>query len=156
MQDASRCIEEVMRVLRPGGRFGILELTRPSHWFLRLGHTLYLKTALPVIGKVLLANKQAYSYLCNSIQNFSSPTELESVMQEKGFQQTWRQPLMGGVATIIGGQKGAHIPQKKQDAWEEPRLATASRRLSRLVTPRNTPLCMGHRASSPRRMAIPR
>lgn len=105
VQSPRRCIAEVLRVLKPGGRLGILELTRPKNSLLNWGHSLYLKSILPVMGKLFLSNKEAYSYLCNSIQTFVSPDALEKVMKEEGFRESYQVPLIGGVATLIMGRK---------------------------------------------------
>lgn len=105
VQQPSRCIQDVLRVLKPGGCFGILELTRPSSQILRFGHQIYLRTFLPLFGKWLTANQDAYDYLRNSIDTFISPEELENLMKEQGFIQTKRCTLMGGIATILTGCK---------------------------------------------------
>lgn len=104
VQQPSRCIQDVFRVLKPGGRFGILELTRPNNRLLRFGHHLYLRT-LPLLGKWLTANKDAYQYLCQSIHTFIAPQELENLLQAQGFVHTQRYSLMGGIATILIGHK---------------------------------------------------
>ncbi|HRD55650.1 MAG TPA: bifunctional demethylmenaquinone methyltransferase/2-methoxy-6-polyprenyl-1,4-benzoquinol methylase UbiE [Parachlamydiaceae bacterium] len=100
-----KCIHEVFRVLKPGGTFGILELTEPKNRILKYGHKLYLKIFLPIIGRFFASNKQAYEYLSSSIKNFTKPENIETAMQEAGFVQTSRKPLTGGIATIIQGKK---------------------------------------------------
>lgn len=100
-----KCIKDVFRVLQPGGSFGILELTIPNHKLLRFGHRLYLRTMLPIIGKVLTSNQEAYQYLCNSINTFIAPQALKGLMQEAGFGNVHIHPLCGGIATILVGQK---------------------------------------------------
>lgn len=105
VKDPAACIQEAYRVLKPNGRFGILELTRPEHSLLRFGHTLYLKTALPIFGRWLTANREAYQYLCNSIHTFIAPNELEELFLKTGFTHTSRLSLSGGIATILIGYK---------------------------------------------------
>jgi demethylmenaquinone methyltransferase / 2-methoxy-6-polyprenyl-1,4-benzoquinol methylase len=104
VKEPLRCLREVHRLLKPGGRFGILELTEPSNPLLRFGHRLYLKTMLPVLGKLLTSNQEAYSYLCNSIQSFIKPQELAKLMGEAGFVDIEVKPLHGGIATLIIGR----------------------------------------------------
>lgn len=99
------CIRDVHRVLKSGGTFGILELTRPTNALLRMKHTFYLKYLLPILGRFLTSNKEAYQYLCNSIHNFSKPKELEQILLRNGFVNTQITPLFGGIATIITAQK---------------------------------------------------
>lgn len=105
VKEPIKCIEEVYRVLEPGGRFAILELTQPKNRFMRLGHSCYLRFILPQIGRLLTKNKEAYQYLCQSIHSFVDPQVLENQMKETGFIQTACKPLNGGIATIISGRK---------------------------------------------------
>jgi demethylmenaquinone methyltransferase / 2-methoxy-6-polyprenyl-1,4-benzoquinol methylase len=102
----SQCISDVYRVLKPGGTFGILELTRPNNGVLRAAHQFYLRTFMPLMGKLLTSNQEAYEYLCNSINTFIPPTQLQHLMQENGFHNIQCQPLFGGIATILSGKKG--------------------------------------------------
>lgn len=105
VKDPALCINDVFRVLKPGGSFGILELTRPASTFLRLGHQFYLRTIMPLFGKWLTDNKEAYQYLAQSIQTFIEPREIENVLKEAGFIETKCRSLSGGIATIIVGYK---------------------------------------------------
>lgn len=98
-------MQEIYRVLKPGGRFGILELTRPHYSALRWGHYWYLRTILPILGKWLTDNKEAYQYLKNSIETFISPRELTTLLHDQGFEILKCQALMGGIATLLVGQK---------------------------------------------------
>ncbi|WP_075882846.1 bifunctional demethylmenaquinone methyltransferase/2-methoxy-6-polyprenyl-1,4-benzoquinol methylase UbiE [Candidatus Protochlamydia sp. W-9] len=98
-------LQETYRVLKPGGCLGILELTRPENKFLQIGHQLYLKTLLPLLGKWLTANENAYQYLRKSIHTFIPPGELEELVKTAGFINTSRYSLAGGIATIITGFK---------------------------------------------------
>jgi demethylmenaquinone methyltransferase / 2-methoxy-6-polyprenyl-1,4-benzoquinol methylase len=104
VQDPRRCIKDVYRVLKHGGSFGILELTQPGNRFLRFGHSLYLRRFLPIIGKMVTSNKEAYRYLCDSIHAFT-PEELKHQMESVGFKEIKQHPLFGGVATVLVGVK---------------------------------------------------
>ena len=84
VNDPQKCFCEVFRVLSSGGVFGILELTQPAHPLLRWGHQLYLRKGLPLMGKWLTDNQEAYRYLCNSIQVFTPPSELEKMLMRAG------------------------------------------------------------------------
>lgn len=101
VQNTKKCLQEVYRVLQKGGVFGLLELTRPNNRFLQMGHSVYLKGALPILGKMITKNKQAYQYLSSSIGSFISTDLLIKLLQEVGFDKVVATPLMGGIATII-------------------------------------------------------
>lgn len=101
VKDPEKCFGEVFRVLRAGGEYGILELTEPTSSVLRFGHRIYLKTILPIVGKLATSNKDAYQYLCNSIHAFTKPDHLKTLLEKAGFCQTKVIPLTGGIATLI-------------------------------------------------------
>lgn len=105
IKNPENCIKEAFRVLKPGGVFGILELTRPKSALMRMGHQIYLRTALPLLGKWMTSNADAYQYLCNSIHQFIAPEKLASMLSQAGFQDTCQIPLTFGIATIITGLK---------------------------------------------------
>lgn len=105
VKEPIRCIEETLRVLKPGGCLGILELTRPNSRILYWGHRIYMKILSPLVGKMLADNPDAYHYLTNSIDAFVSPSELAGTMQSVGFSDVQSIPILGGIATIILAQK---------------------------------------------------
>ncbi|MFT4553191.1 MAG: demethylmenaquinone methyltransferase/2-methoxy-6-polyprenyl-1,4-benzoquinol methylase [Chlamydiales bacterium] len=107
VQDPKKCIKEIHRILKPCGRIGILELTRPDNPFLRFFHKIYLTCILPILGKLVATNKEAYTYLSQSINHFSSPAVLSQILRESGFNNIEIKPLLGGIATILTAEKKA-------------------------------------------------
>lgn len=105
IKDPKKCIKEIYRVLIPGGCVGILELTQPKNPLMRLGHTLYLRIFLPILGKLFTSNKEAYQYLCKSISTFIPPEELKAIMTTAGFHHVESKSLLGGIATLLIGKK---------------------------------------------------
>lgn len=101
----NKCFAEIYRVLKDGGNVGILELTQPKNSILKAGHTLYLNTVIPLMGKLITSNHDAYQYLCNSIKSFVQPQDLEKMLKAAGFKNTLVKPIMGGIATILIAQK---------------------------------------------------
>jgi demethylmenaquinone methyltransferase / 2-methoxy-6-polyprenyl-1,4-benzoquinol methylase len=100
-----KCFQEVHRILKPEGIFGILELTQPTHPVIRLGHSFYLKLILPILGKLITSNREAYQYLCSSIHDFVSPSHLEQQLKQAGFKHTIKKSLACGIATIFLASK---------------------------------------------------
>jgi len=101
VKEPLKCFQEVARVLKPNGRFSILELTRPTSSLFRFSHRLYLKFLLPILGKFAAQNIDAYRYLSKSVEDFASPKELEKKLVEAGLKPVKRISLMGGLSTIM-------------------------------------------------------
>lgn len=105
VRDPLRCIQEVHRVLKPGGTFGILELTRPAHPLLAFGHKVYLENVVPRLGKLFASDQAAYEYLCRSIKSFSEPSKISKMLTQSRFKGVQITPLWGGIATLITAKK---------------------------------------------------
>lgn len=105
VKDPEKCFQDVYRVLRPSGQFGILELTRPASSLLQRMHRLYLRYLLPILGKWAAKNIDAYHYLAESVQTFDSAEKLKEDLYKAGFSRVTCRPLMGGIATILVAEK---------------------------------------------------
>lgn len=105
IRSLDNCFKEAYRVLKPGGTFGILELTEPPSKILKPFHNFYLKWILPYVGGALTKNLKAYSYLHSSIKNFMKPSEIKELLVSKGFNKVEIKPLMGGIATLLIAEK---------------------------------------------------
>jgi demethylmenaquinone methyltransferase/2-methoxy-6-polyprenyl-1,4-benzoquinol methylase len=99
--DLSRAIDELRRVLRPGGRLGILEITRPRGP-LRVFYSLWFDRIVPLLGKVLPGG-EAYTYLPASVRRFPGPDELAA--QLDGFRDVRYRLFAGGIVALHTGVK---------------------------------------------------
>jgi demethylmenaquinone methyltransferase/2-methoxy-6-polyprenyl-1,4-benzoquinol methylase len=98
-------IKEMYRVLRPGGRLVILELSRPTNPLIHFLFQYYSNKVIPWMGKRLSHNKAAYTYLPATIQVVPQGEEMLAIMQQAGFQHTCFQPLTFGTCTLYWGDK---------------------------------------------------
>ncbi len=95
---------EMRRVLRPGGRLAILELTPPSNRLMRPVHWLYTHRLVPLLGRCLSLGG-AYRYLAESIDHFPPVPRVLDSMRQAGFEDAEARPLSGGVVTLFSGLK---------------------------------------------------
>lgn len=91
---------ELARVLRPGGRIGLLEVDRPANPVVRFGHHLYFDRAVPFIGG-LLADRDAYRYLPESAVYLPEQDELVRMLVDAGFHRIQKRRHMFGAAQAI-------------------------------------------------------
>ncbi len=93
-------LAEMARVLRPGGRIGLLEVDRPSNPILRWGHGLYFGRVVPLIGAVL-SDRDAYRYLPDSVAYLPPAAELQAIVRTAGFTDVQHHRLSAGIAQLI-------------------------------------------------------
>lgn len=91
--------KEMRRLVKPGGQILSLELTRPRG-LVGFFHELYLRYLVPLVGGVVSGDRQAYSYLSQTIAGFLDPSELARSMREGGLEEVRVIPLSGGIVTI--------------------------------------------------------
>jgi demethylmenaquinone methyltransferase/2-methoxy-6-polyprenyl-1,4-benzoquinol methylase len=96
--------EELARVVRPGGRIGLLETAEPSNPVLRWGHGVYFGKVVPRLGG-WLSDRDAYGYLPRSAAYLPPPDELVDVFARTGFPDLRRTWLSGGIAQLLTGTR---------------------------------------------------
>jgi demethylmenaquinone methyltransferase / 2-methoxy-6-polyprenyl-1,4-benzoquinol methylase len=99
--DLEKGLAELRRVLKPGGRIGILEITRPRGP-LRLFYRLWFDVLIPLAGKILPGGK-AYTYLPASVRRFPGPEALAELMRAHGFADVTYRRLGGGIVALHTG-----------------------------------------------------
>ena len=105
LADLDRGLAELARVLKPGARLVVLDITTPSSSVLRPLYLLYFKHVLPVVGRLVSGHPTAYSYLPDSVMGFPQPEELAQRMTAAGLHDCGFERLSGGIASLSWGTK---------------------------------------------------
>ena len=99
LADLDKGLAQMARVLRPGGRLVILEITRPHREPLATFYSLWFDKVVPVLGSAA-GDAEAYSYLPESVRSFPEPRELAARIDAAGFDQIRWLLLAGGIIAI--------------------------------------------------------
>lgn len=99
--DLDRGLSEMARVVRPGGRVVVLEITTPRRPPLSTFFELWFDRAVPALGR--LVDRQAYSYLPSSVRRFPGPEELAAVMWRSGLREIRYVLTAGGIIALHVG-----------------------------------------------------
>lgn len=97
---AREYLSEVIRILKPGGRFVIVESSQPENKLIRSLFHLYLRSYVLRIGTRISGNRGAYRYLAESASRFYTPQELKRLLLDIGFSKVTYRPLLFGAAGI--------------------------------------------------------
>jgi len=98
--DIGNFIDETNRMLKPGGKLLILELSRPKKKAVRFFYRFYLKNVIPLLGGIISGRKSAYNYLAGTVSTFIDPETLAKMLEEKKFTDLKVFPQTFGIATI--------------------------------------------------------
>ncbi len=97
-------LAEVVRVLKPGGRFLCLEFSTPA-WWLKPFYDAYSALVIPRLGAAVAGAPEAYQYLIESIRRFPDQSEMAALLEQAGLRQvTWRN-FSFGIACLHVGAK---------------------------------------------------
>jgi demethylmenaquinone methyltransferase/2-methoxy-6-polyprenyl-1,4-benzoquinol methylase len=104
LADLDRGLAEMARVLKPGGRLVILEITQPTRPPLSTFYSLWFDRLVPVLG-TLAGDRAAYSYLPESVRSFPSPRDLAARMDSAALERIKVTVLAGGIIAIHSGAR---------------------------------------------------
>lgn len=96
---------EMYRVLSPGGVLCVIELSTPEHFPFRQLYKFYTYTIIPLVGRIISRDKQAYSYLPRSVAAVAQGEEMLDIFRSVGFKNCRLRRLTFGACTIYLGEK---------------------------------------------------
>lgn len=103
--DKPQALRDMLRVLKPGGRFLCLEFSKPTAKALEVPYDLWSFHGIPVIGELVSNDRDSYQYLVESIRKFPDQESFASLMRQAGFAKVSYRNFTGGVAAMHTGWK---------------------------------------------------
>jgi demethylmenaquinone methyltransferase / 2-methoxy-6-polyprenyl-1,4-benzoquinol methylase len=97
-------LEEMRRLLKPGGTLAILEFSQPPKPLMRALNNIYCHRIVPAIGGWVSGDREAYAYLPDSVRKFPNAPELAASMRRAGFDGVTFDYLTGGMAALHLGR----------------------------------------------------
>lgn len=102
-----QCLQEIYRVIKPGGTLAILEFAKPRNPIIRWTYNTYFNNILPFVGDLISKDKGAYKYLAESVEQFPKYDAFCKEMEEGGFSSVNYHPYTFGVTILYTGKKQA-------------------------------------------------
>lgn len=104
-ENLTQGLNEIHRVLNPGGIFIILEFSRPRNKWFRKIYFWYFTRVLPLLGRIVSKDNRAYTYLPESVKDFPDGSNFISILTTCGFVNCMVKPLTMGIASIYKAEK---------------------------------------------------
>lgn len=128
MQSPKAALSEFHRVLKPGGRLLICEVSKPPVGVVRKGHDAYVRFVIPTLARVASSNPEAYRYFVESIRDWPDQETLSQWIRGAGFTRVAHRNLTMGAVALHRGRKPTdqtlrlQVQQLQQQRTVEPRI----------------------------------
>lgn len=99
-QNLDKGLQEMQRVLRPGGHLLIVELTPPPSFPMKQLFWLYAHVVMPLLGRLISHDDSAYTYLPASMEAFPQPEQMEGILRKAGFAEVQWRRFSFGISTM--------------------------------------------------------
>jgi demethylmenaquinone methyltransferase/2-methoxy-6-polyprenyl-1,4-benzoquinol methylase len=104
-QNLEKGLQEILRVLKPGGKLVVLEFSQPKTFAVKQLYQIYMNVVAPGMGKLFSKNRNAYKYLDESIKKFPEGKNFTTILDNLGYNNTYCKPLSFGICSIYCGEK---------------------------------------------------
>jgi demethylmenaquinone methyltransferase/2-methoxy-6-polyprenyl-1,4-benzoquinol methylase len=105
--DLKQALQEIARVLAPGGRFLSLDFDRPENPFIRAAYLAYLTAVGSALGAALHRDPDTYRYIPESIRQYPGARGVARLLDAGGFEAVRVVPVFGGLMAIHSARKRA-------------------------------------------------
>jgi demethylmenaquinone methyltransferase / 2-methoxy-6-polyprenyl-1,4-benzoquinol methylase len=109
LSDLSRGLQEIQRVLVPGGKLVIMEFSIPRSRWLRALYHWYSFRVMPGFGRLITGEAAPFVYLAESIQKFPPPKKVQEMIASAGFMRVTFEPLSNGLVTVYSATRQACV-----------------------------------------------
>lgn len=103
--DLDKGLRDIFRVLKPGGKFVVLEFSQPTAFPVKQLYWFYFRYILPTVGKLVSKDNSAYTYLPESVKVFPYGDAFLEKLKKAGFMHTIQKQLTFGIASVYSGIK---------------------------------------------------
>ncbi len=104
-EDLEGGLIEMRRVLKDEGQIVVLEFSKPRVFLFKQLYFFYFRNILPLVGRFVSKDKEAYRYLPDTVMNFPDGEDFMNILRKVGFASVIQRPLTFGIATIYCGKK---------------------------------------------------